>query len=177
MHQLPRPRVVPLAMGEDSCKFHPAVAPPAYPGYANSTKVRRLQRKDTQNSYRHMKAKLLSLVSPLPALAIQAVDLEAFRESTYTAKAEEATAEPEPHVLLIDSGKNMCSWCGIWQPLPILLIDTTGELGNQPTVAMSAAVAEPRRHYSDPDKSYIDLDILRWTTFAMIRTPSSLLIF
>ena len=24
---------------------------------------------------------------------------------------------------------------------------------------MSAAVAEPRRHYSDPDKSYIDLDI------------------
>ena len=82
-----------------------------------------------------MKAKLLSLVSPLPTLAIYAADLEAFRESIYTGKAEAKAAEPEPHVLLIDSGKNMCSWCGIWQPLPILPIDTTGELGNQPTVA------------------------------------------
>ena len=99
-----------------------------------------------------MKAKLLSLVSPLPAPAIQAVDLEAFRESIYIVKAEAASAEPEPHVLLIDSGKNMCSWRGIWQPLPIIPTDTTGELGNQPTVAMSAAVAEPRRHYSDTDK-------------------------
>ena len=98
MHQLPRPRVVPLAMGEDSCKIHPAVAPPAYPGYANRTKVRRLQRQHTQNSYKRMKDKLLSLVSPLPAPAIQAVDLEAFRESIYIVKAEAATAEPEPHV-------------------------------------------------------------------------------
>ena len=36
LHQLPRPRVVPVAMGEDSCKIHPAVAPPAFSGHANS---------------------------------------------------------------------------------------------------------------------------------------------
>ena len=145
-------------MGENSCMIHPAVAQPAFPGYANSTKVRRLQRKHTQNSYRHMKAKLLSLVSPLPASAIQAVDLEAFRESIYVVKAEAASAEPEPHVLLIGSSKNMCPWCGIWQPLPVMPTVTTGELGNQPTAALApaAAVAEPR---SDPDKKYMEVDI------------------
>ena len=55
--------------------------------FANTkTQVRRLQRKHSQFSYRHMKAKLLSLISPLPAVAIKAADLEAFRESIYLAK-------------------------------------------------------------------------------------------
>ena len=135
-----------------------AVAPPAHPGHAKTnTQVRRLQRKHTQHSYRQMKVKLLSLINPLPALAIKAADLEAFRESIYLAKVVEAAAEPEP--LLLAHTSNMCSWCGIWQPLPSLLIDSTGELANQPTVAFSAAVAEPIRLYSDPDKNTTARDI------------------
>ena len=35
----------------------------------------------------------------------------------------------------------MCSWCGIWQPLPSPHTYSTGELGNQPTVATNVAVA------------------------------------
>ena len=136
-------------MGGDSCKIDPAVAPPAFPGPANSTKLRRQQRKHTQISYRLMKAKLLSLVCPLPAPAIAAVDLEAFRESIYIVKADAASAEPEPHVLLT---ANMCPWCGTWQPLPVMSSDATEELGNNPTAAV---VAEP---CSDPDKDRIDVD-------------------
>jgi len=93
----------------------------------------------------------------LPALAIKAADLEAFRESMYLAKVVEAAAEPEP--LLLAHTSNMCSWCGIWQPLPSLPTDSTGELGSQPTVAFSAAVAEPIRLYSDPDKNTTARDI------------------
>ena len=99
-----------------------------------------------------MKAKLLSLVSPLPAKAIQAADFEAFRESIYILKAVEAAAEPEPFDLpALHSGRNMCSWCGIWQPLPSQPISNTGELGNQPTGAVIAAVATPHWLDLDPD--------------------------
>ena len=50
------------------------------------------------------------------------------------------------------SSSGVCSWCGIWQPLPTSSIpqcaaDSTGELGNQPTVAQAVAVAA----FSDPD--------------------------
>ena len=101
------------------------VASPAHPGHAKTnTQVRRLQRKHTQHSYRQMKVKLLSLINPLPALAIKAADLEAFRESIYLAKVVEDAAEPEP--LLLVHTDSMCSWCGIWQPLPSLPIDSTG---------------------------------------------------
>ena len=87
-----------------------------------------------------MKAKLLSLVCPLPASAILAADFEVFRESIYTVRAVEAVVEPEPF-LPSPAGNNMCSWCGIWQPLPSPHTYSTGELGNQPTVATNVAVA------------------------------------
>ena len=85
----------------------------------------------------------------MPAPAIAAVDLEAFRESIIIVKAEPANAEPDPHVSLT---ANMCPWCGIWQPLPVMASDTTGEMGNQPT---AGAVAEP---CSIPVEDYIDVD-------------------
>ena len=87
-----------------------------------------------------MKAKLLSLVCPLPASAILAADFEVFRESIYTVRAVEAVVEPEPF-LPSPAGNNMCSWCGIWQPLPSPHTYSTGEQGNQPTVATNVAVA------------------------------------
>ena len=83
-----------------------------------------------------MKAKLLSLIRPLPSSAILAADLETFRESIYTIRA---AAEPEP--FLPSPSNNKCSWCGIWQPLPSPYTVSTGELGNQPTVATNVAVA------------------------------------
>ena len=118
------------------------------------TQLRRLQRKHSQNSYRLMKAKLLAIVSPMPSLAIQAADLEAFRTSIYNISPVKTDAE-EPIELLASLGNGVCSWCGIWQPLPIAPIcsqqlaeDKHGALGNQPTVArhVDAVAAE-----SDPD--------------------------
>ena len=110
-----------------------AVAKPANPGHAKDksipsrTELRRKHRKHTQECYRLMKAKLLSLVCPLPASAILAADFEVFRESIYTVRAEEAGAEPEPYVSpSLHTGKNMCSWCAIWQPLPSPHVDSTG---------------------------------------------------
>ena len=77
MHQLPRPRVVPLAMGDDSCKFHPAMAPPAYPGCANdNTRKRRMQRKHPAASYKFLKARLFQCLQPMPSLALYSACLE-----------------------------------------------------------------------------------------------------
>ena len=54
----------------------PTVATPSVAGTANlKTRIRRLQRKHTEASYRHMKEKLLQIVQPLPKAAY-AADLE-----------------------------------------------------------------------------------------------------
>ncbi len=97
-----------------------------------------------------MKAKLLSLVSPMPASAFLAADFEALRASIYNVElVEEDVLVPEPIDLPAQqSGRNMCSWCGIWQPLPSPTIintqqsavDNKVELGDQPTEASSEAV-------------------------------------
>jgi hypothetical protein len=114
---------------------------------------RRMQRKHSQISYRLMKAKLLAIVRPLPSQAIQAADLEAFRTSIYVIDTAKKDAE-EPTEMLASAGNSVCSWCGIWQPLPIAPIcsqqvakEEHGALGNQPTVARFDAVAAE----SDPD--------------------------
>ena len=105
-----------------------------------------------------MKAKLLAIVSPMPSPAILAADLEEFRTSIYNMDSVKEDAE-EPIDLPASLGNSMCSWCGIWQPLPIapicsqqMAVDKygAGALGNQPTVArlVDAVAAE-----SDPDNT------------------------
>ena len=75
----------------------------------HKTLRRRLQRKHTEQSYRQLKAKLLSLLKPLPTAAYCA-DLEDFRQTLY-ATNDDAMSSRGP-----DS--NTCLWCGIWMPLP-----------------------------------------------------------
>ena len=78
--QAPRPRVVLLCNFMASCN-KPTVATPAFAGTANNkTRTRRLHRKHTEASYKHMKEKLLLIVQPLPK-AVYAADLEEFRHS------------------------------------------------------------------------------------------------
>ena len=141
---------------------------------SDKTQLRRLHRKHSQHSYKLLKLKLLNLVRPMPATAIHVQDLETFRASLFTIPAEVADKKSidvpslkvctqphppaeEPIVLPASVGIGMCSWCGIWQPLPIAPIcsqqmaeDKHGALGNQPTVArhVDAVAAE-----SDPDNT------------------------
>ena len=98
----------------DSQRFLPAVAPPARAGYANiQTRKRRLQRKHTQASYRHMKTQLLSLLKPMP-IAVFSTDVESFRYSLYTDAEVKTEADNKVQTISI----NRCHWCGIWTPLP-----------------------------------------------------------
>ena len=101
--------------------FQPAVAPPA-PGYANSyTRKRRLQRKHTAASYKLLKAKLLQCIKPMPS-AVYSADLEKFRSDLYTEKENHAPASSTPIAEESHQTTLVCSWCGIWQPLPVQTI-------------------------------------------------------
>ena len=90
------------------------------------TRLRRAQRKHSQQSYLAMKAKLLGLVRPLPK-AIYVSDLELFRADLFT-KTQELPEQPEPEVQPIEaldqtkdrciSASVTCGWCGTWVPLP-----------------------------------------------------------
>lgn len=73
----------------------------AVPCSANRTLLRRLQRKHTEQSYRLMKAKLLSIVKPMPIAAFSE-DLEEFRHTLYANRDD----------------CNRCLWWGIWIPIP-----------------------------------------------------------
>ena len=89
----------------------PTVATPAVAGTANlKTRIRRLQRKHTEASFRHMKEKLLQIVQPLPKAAY-AADLEEFRHTLYCKEEPVLTNPSEPCI-------KRCMWCGIWTPLP-----------------------------------------------------------
>lgn len=97
----------------DGHRVLPAVAQPAYNGYANiKTRKRRLQRKHTLASYRHMQTHLLSLVKPMP-IGVFSADLESFRRSLYTEADANTEADEKLQTPCI-----RCDWCGIWTPLP-----------------------------------------------------------
>ena len=83
------------------------------PSSANKSLIRRLQRKHTAASYRHMKEKLLRIVQPIPT-AVLAADLEDFRHHLYYKDAPLAPLATTPEQPCI----HQCSWCGIWTPLP-----------------------------------------------------------
>ena len=105
----------------------------ALPCTANRTLLRRLQRKHTEQSYRQMKAKLLSIVKPMP-MAAYSDDLENFRQTLYANK---------------DCYR--CSWCGIWTPIPInpITISTT-----EVKEACSTAEEDPKTcHLDETDKA------------------------
>ena len=105
------PRVVLHCIFMASSCNKPTVATPAVAGTANlKTRIRRLQRKHTEASYRHMKEKLLQIVQPLPK-AVYAADLEEFRHTLYCKEEPVLTNPLEPCI-------NRCMWCGIWTPLP-----------------------------------------------------------
>ena len=104
----------------------------------NKTRLRRLQRKHSEKSYKRMKDKLLSILKPMP-LAVHAANLEDFRQSLYTVKSDDVkplrvesavggialSSIPEHIVPTQAPDCNRCSWCGIWIPLPIApLFDT-----------------------------------------------------
>jgi len=109
--QAPRPRVVLLCNFMASCN-KPTVATPAFAGTANNkTRTRRLHRKHTEASYKHMKEKLLLIVQPLPK-AVYAADLEEFRHSLYCKEVSPVLIHDKPPCT------NQCMWCGIWTPLP-----------------------------------------------------------
>ena len=92
----------------------PTVAQPFVNGCANNkTLLRRLQRKHTQASYRHMQTRLLCLVKPMPK-GVYSTDLESFRRSLYTEKDAKTDAEIQSTCITC----NLCNWCGIWTPLP-----------------------------------------------------------
>ena len=128
---MPRPGVVPLAMRVDECcTFQPAVGPPG----TNRTHTRRQQRRHSQQCYKLLQSKLLALVTPLPAAAILASDLETFRQDLFKQKTEVANERIEdlelkhsskPHLTphasepIQSSDMYECNWCGIWQPLTI----------------------------------------------------------
>ena len=99
------------------------------PANINKTLKRRPQRKHTQQSYRQMKEKLLSLLKPMP-IAASAADLEQFRLKIY-ANSDDDLSTREPDC-------NRCQWCGIWMPLPNAGIITT-----EVREASSTSVAEP----------------------------------
>ena len=127
---MPSPGVVPLAMRVDECcTFQPAVGPPG----TNRTHTRRQQRRHSQQCYKLLQSKLLALVTPLPAAAILASDLETVRQDLFkqTEVANERIEDLElkhgskPHLTphasepIQSSDMYECNWCGIWQPLTI----------------------------------------------------------
>ena len=91
----------------------PTVGPPG----TSKTQLRRQQRRHTQHCYMLLQNKLLALLRPTPASAIQVEDLETFRADLFAEKVEspqlEEFIEPE-HV-----HANICNWCGTWMPLPM----------------------------------------------------------
>ena len=73
----------------------------------------------------------------------------------YKNPVEDNSVDSEPVTLLAPmSGSSMCSWCGLWQPLPTSsTAEIKGELGNQPAVAQADAVAagsDPYMNIGEP---------------------------
>jgi len=81
-----------------------------------------------------LQSKLLALVTPLPAAAVLASDLETFRQDLFKQRTEVANERIEdlelkhsskPHLTphasepIQSSDMYECNWCGIWQPLTI----------------------------------------------------------
>ena len=121
------------------------------------TRLRRAQRKHSQQSYLAMKSKLLTLVRPLPK-AVYVSDLELFRADLF-AKPQDLPEQPEPEVQPIkalDQTKDRCisesvtcGWCGTWVPLPniksnpkVLEIDANIEAAREYCVQDIEAVCE-----------------------------------
>ena len=97
------------------------------PGSNLKTQLRRQQRRHSQQCYRLMQAKLLALVTPVPATAIRASDLETFRSNLFNPAAElvkvkesidgwQLKQSPTPQ---LTSPASVCNWCGIWMPMPM----------------------------------------------------------
>ena len=126
LHKVPRPRV-----SLRSCFMASFTGPPLDGGIAlpcsakSKTLVRRLQRKHSEQSYRHMKEKLLSMLKPMPIAAYSA-NLEEFRQTLYansddakslrgeSTVAGLASFSPTMHLVPTQAtGFNRCSWCGI----------------------------------------------------------------
>ena len=71
-----------------------------------------------------MQAKLLALVTPVPATAILASDLESFRSNLFTTAElvkesiddRQLKQSPKPQ---LTSPASVCKWCGIWTPMPM----------------------------------------------------------
>jgi len=83
------------------------------------TQMRRQQRLHSQQSYKSLKVKLLSLVQPLPA-APEATRLEEFRGWLFAPGQQflpspEATAVPKPS--LTEPMLHECQWCGVLAPV------------------------------------------------------------
>ena len=110
-------------------------------GGASRTTIRRMQRRHSQVCYAAMKNKLLCLVRPVPAGAIQADRLESFRAMLYQQTdweplpAAATTASlSSPVVAPYSEGLHTAWSSSVWEVL-------CGELGNQPTVANLPEVA------------------------------------
>ena len=107
------------------------------------TQHRRLQRRHTQLSYAAARSHLVALLRLLP-VGIISTELETFRHSLYSQPIADIKAER-----MQPAQPPMCSWCGVWTPLPET--NTAVQASFRPRIARARRIYIPTQIKQYPE--------------------------